>query len=310
MHRFHIYIHFPSENLIEKINSAESYDIYMDNLGIIIDRADCETGAELYYSGSNVDEFGEAIALINEEFGVGNFDHMTVVNLLLQFAHNWEEKPKFIENEDQCLYRLWEIENRELISEFPPYLKEITEHKFLQPGENYILLNITNAFIFQRNFIPIFKDCRSSAINSLPQFIHILIINNFIELENWFEYKRIRRNYNFDDNRHIENHPDYRRDKSPILEGQNGKARLAELLITSITDQRAPEKISKDLLNFDIDKNCYVWFESENAGNQYHGYHVVKPVTHERDKETENIIPPRIKRILEYKLQINQYQVF
>jgi hypothetical protein len=57
------------------------------------------------------------------------------------------------------------------------------------------------------------------------------------------------------------------------------------------------------LVNFDSVKKCYIRFEFENDNpqNQYHGYHLVTPKTHEMDTKAVKDIPQRMKDLIEYR---------
>lgn len=304
MSDFSIYFHFPAEDIFDSVDTEDKFRKFIEELTFLIDRADCEKSSNLFFSESNKDKFIEALRLSEEEYGIGNFSVDLIINELLFNANNWEQKPKFESNENICLYRVWDLDGKQTIEEFPDVLKEITE--CIEHSTNKcLLINVANTYFFNRDYIPVLKDCRDSKTDNFPKLFHIKLVYQFSDLEKWFEENRTARNYNFRDNRHVKSHRDYRNGKSPIIDGEAGKERLSELLKTAITDQRSKEKISKDLINFDIKNNCYVWFEfeNENPQNQYHGYHLVYADTEERNTQAENIIPERIKRILEYRSQ-------
>ncbi len=275
----------------------------IENLINLIDRADCEKGVELYYEGSNKDQLIENLLAMEAFEEIGNFgtiDIETAINTVLQAAgaENWETNPHFNQNENNCLYRIWDFDSRVLINNFPDVLKEVAE-KILSTNEKCLLLNIEKSFHFHREFIPIFKDCRNSQVNQLPKFVHIQFVMDLQQLENWFLGNRLSRNLNISDMRHQENSPQYIPKKSPLLydlRNPENHKKLQKLLTSALGDQRT----SKDLVNYDSEKDCYIWFEYENDNpqNQYHCYHLVKPQTHEIDTTAEAKIPERIIRIL------------
>ena len=137
------------------------------------------------------------------------------------------------------------------------------------------------------------------------QIVIIEVASTFHELEKWFNRERACRKYNYNDFRHIEGHPNYfyyfrngqKIGKSPLLGGLGGQKRAEEILQTAIGDS----KEHSYLINWDFENERYMRFEDENFKNQYHGYHLVKPKTHERDTEEENRISKRVIDILNYR---------
>ena len=304
MNKFHIYIQFPTEEeLLKLIKTEEDGFKFLESIRYLIDRADCEKETDLYYESSNKNLCSEMLLILSEL--IGNFGVMSPVDALNSLlteasAVDFEENPIHVLNENDCVYRLWDFDSRLLEDQFPKVLKEIAQ-KILNTEGHCLLLNINNAIPNTRNFFPIFKDCRDNPENVFPKFLHIYYVNNFEKLEAWIQANRIIRNYNYSDPRHDEGNPQYIHGKSPILGGQNGKERLAELLKTALTDKRAEIHASKDLMNYDDIRKEYVWFEAEESSNQFHGYHLVKPTTHERDSDAIDKIPQRVIDILEYR---------
>lgn len=307
---FHIFLYFPNE-IENYIHSKTEAECFIESIQYLLDRADCETGAILYYSEKNLDDLIKLLHIKMEIENYGTIDIETAFNSLLCSAEICKEQG----NISDCFYGLWDLDSKLiwdlddldskllLKEDFLDILKYASE-KILSTelrNDKCLLVNVYNAFLMRRDFIPIFKDCRNNPDNILPKFVHIYYINNFKEMEAWFENNRIERKYNFQDNRHVENHSNYIRGKSPILDGERGKSKLAELLKTAITDQRTEEHSAKDLINYDNDKQEYVWFENEGSNNQYHGYYLVMPTTHEKDRNAINKIPDRVVNILEYR---------
>jgi len=304
---FNIFIHFPTKDIENEINTRENLEFYFDKIQISIDRADCEKGTRLFYSESNIIDFFKEIKLISE---IENYDFLSFETYLysncLTNADNWEDKQHF-DNSHDTKYCLWNFYENEICSDFPIVLKEITEQKLLNKEEKYLLLNFNRAFDYNRKFIPIFKDNLKNTTQHLPQFIHIYFVTDFFELEKWFKENRIRRNYNFEDNRHIkssnaENSTTKKGNKSPIL--GNDKHHIANLLDDAIGDTNHKNY----LINFDETHNQYVRYEYENKNpqNQYHGYHLVLQETYERDEKEVNKIPEKIKQILNYRKNKNK----
>lgn len=295
--KFNVFLHFLSEDIDQRINSTEEGLAFMESVTICIDRADCEKGSELFYQGSNKDSFLEQLVMIEElgNFGIASPD--VAINILLQdaFAENWEENPQYTPNE--CHYQTATDVNGQqfIMNDIPDILKEIYERKTVDNQSHYILLNLYNKLIFNNKKITIYKICN----NIPPNCQDIFYVKNFNELDQWFNGNRKTRSYNLNDNRHIETHPDYIKEKSPLLGGIGGKPNAEHLLKNAIGDKKETQR----LYNFDENKECYIQFEYEgdNPQNQYHAYHLVKLKTHEIDKKAVNDIPQRVIKILEYR---------
>ena len=305
MDKFNIFIHFPTKNIENEIKSRNDLENYLSEVEIQLYRADCEKGSNLFYDSTNTEKFIDQINLIDE---LGNFEYQNVESLLysdyLTNADNIQDNQKY-ENSDNTKYCLWNFYS-EISDDFPPILKEIAERKLQNEHEKYLLLNINNAFVYNRNFIPVLKDSLKNSTQQLPQFSHIYFVTNFFELEKWFKENRTPRNYNFDDNRHIENHPKSlvnSKDKSPIIGGEKGKQHIASLLEDAIGDTN-----DKDyLINFDEKNGQYVRFEyeNENPQNQYHGYHLVLQGTYDRDEKEVCKISEKILQIIDYRKKMS-----
>jgi hypothetical protein len=297
MDNFRIYLYFPTHRIEQLITPEISAENLIEEIKALITLADCEKGADLLFEGSNKDEFIELINLLEiENYGSYNFEDS--INILLENAENWENSPISAINEDNCIYRLWNFANKSVESPLPT-LKEITESKLQYSHSKTILLNFFNAIFIDKKYFSLFKDCRNDPSEKFPKFVKIEALSDFLTFDKWLQKNRIKRNYNLEDSRHIENHPRYDKTKSPLLGGIGGKQNAANLLITAVGD---PKK-SKDLINFDEGNDSFIWFEYENDNpqNQYHGYHLVKPKTHEKDKVAEAKIPDRIQDLLNYR---------
>jgi hypothetical protein len=304
MDKFNIYLHFP-ENIDKNIQNTPELNNFIDELEMLIMRADCEKGVELYYEGTNRDVFTDTLNIIancDEGYDLQSPDLRIYSLLATATAKDIEIKPSFSINE-HTYYGLWNFDNRGLSDNFSGIFKEITEKKLAgadKNNEKYLLINVFAQLQFNRNFISIFKDSSLKSNVMLPQFVAIEYVIDFKSLEEWFEKNRLPRNYNFKDNRHIENHPDFKK-MSPLLNGD--KEHAASLLKQALGDKREKEY----LINFDEKNGCYIRFEfeNENPQNLYHAYHLVhnkrseKP--HTRDEKAEKEIPERILMLLKYR---------
>jgi len=297
-----VFLHFLTENIDRHITTADEGLAFMESVYICIDRADCEKGTELFYQGSNKDLFLQQLILIQEFSEIGNFGTIppdVAINILLQeaSAENWEENLHY--TSDKCDYQI--VRNKGghqfTINNIPDVLKEIYERKIVDNQSEYILFNLYNNFIINDIKISICKICNNTPSDCQDAF-HI---KNFKELDQWLDENRTPRSYNFEDYRHIEGHPKYVKNppKSPLLGGLGGRQYAEELLPHAVGDKKETQR----LYNFDEKNECYIQFEYEgdNPANQYHGYHLLKPKTHEVDEKAIRDIPQRIVNILEYR---------
>jgi len=310
MDNFNIFLFFPFENIESVVNTEFDLQNYLEEIKILIYRTQCENNTKLFYDSSNISQFIENIETLIE---LGNFEkqyiNILLYEKLLKNADNWQEKP-FFDNSTQTKYCLWNFHTKnkqtnEIAENFPNVLKEITERNLQNKEEKFLFLNINKDFDYKRKFIPILKDNLKNTSQNLPQFIHIQYVSNFQELEKWFKANRKTKNYNFNDNRHLQkesakNTKAKKANKSPIID--NGKQHLATFLEDAIG---YPLKVNY-LINFDDKNSQYIRFEYENDNpqNQYHGYHLVLQETNERDEAQIKKIPQEIKDILDYREKI------
>ena len=163
-----------------------------------------------------------------------------------------------------------------------------------------VFVSLFDKLPYSRPFLSAYKDYPQK-INK-PTFVHIPYVHDFYSLENWLYQNTQKRNLNTTDFRHQEKSPDYIKGKSPLLYDLKNKEN--HNLLQSLLDDAVGDAQEKNILiNFDNEKKCYIRFEYEgdNPQNQYHAYHLVKPITHKRDLIAEKLIPSRIIDILEYR---------
>ena len=296
MNTFYLYIKFP-DNIEELINSADKKDNFIKDVKMLINRADCERGAIVYYDNLSLEVFLDELEAYEEFYDTLSLKDIIRLLLFNNDVRNWKDYQRHELNEDIFYYREWVPENRCSNDDFPAIFKEVAECTFQIVNKDLeFCLLISVGHKHTNKYIYIIKDNRFGA----PMLTAFEVVKNFSDLEEWFKTKRLKRNYNFDDNRHVETHPEYRNGKSPLINGLAGKKNAEELLVDAVGDQ----KESKDLVNFDGLHSCYIWYEYENASNQYHGYHLVinNGTRYIRDvKEEEKMIPDRAKEIIEYR---------
>lgn len=296
MNKIHAYLHFPTglDNLLSNVQEGADF---IEQFQMTLDRADCEKDVQLYYSKTNKDSFFSELNLFQDETFLGNFGGYRfeeVVNILLNETDvkNWETEQLAEQN---CNYKHWISENLEPTDTFPSVLPEMCERELRnrQNGSGkLILINFANAY-FTTDPISMIKTCR----NVQPLFIHLNFVSNFTQMDQWLSENIQVRNYNHNDFRHIETHPNYINGKSPLLDGLGGLQNMANLLGSALGDRRK----MKYLVNFDYNKNQYVRYEDENTNSTYHGYHLVTPGNHDTDEDAVKEISERVKLLIKYR---------
>lgn len=303
MKKNYVFLHFPTD-LDNFAIDADEFGFFLENLTFTIDRVDCEKDTYLFYTVLNKNQFVATLQTLETEVGqIGVFDIETMLNMLLRDCNAEDATPT---NANQNFYGYWNLEvcNISQIQENYIYAAKImTDYLVNDKNSDAILLDIKQSLKVNRSFLPILVDDWSN--NATPQLVLLDYCYNFDTLDNWLIRKQLPRTYNFGDNRHLENHPQYIRGKSPLLGGEGGKKNAEKLLQTAIGDKRK----NKDLVNYDIENQCFIWFEYQNESpqNEYHAYHLVKPRTHERDSRAEGKISERIIEIFKYKKIIEHF---
>jgi hypothetical protein len=294
MQAFHIYIYFP-ENPEEYIKNEEEGRKILKDFQMAIYLADCEKGSLVYYSKSNKDSFFNNLHAFEElsNLKVGSYDFETVVNTF--FIEN-NILAISEDNKTGCQIKIYNSYSNGLDTDLPSVFNAIvTKSSSLRGLDKQIILNFFNAFLSQ-NPVLIIVDCNGD-VNTIT----VPFVTNCKSLFDWLKESRINRSYNFNDNRHIENHPQSQivsHKKSPLLGGLAGKQNASDLLNKAIGDKR----LTKDLIYFDEFNEQYIWYEFENdtPQNQYHGYHLVIPGTYASDVIAIKKIPERVVFLLEY----------
>jgi hypothetical protein len=288
-----VFSFFPTGGFDNQIDTEEKSNDFIKEIRITINRVRYENTASLYYERENYDEF---IEFVNDNAACENYGTLepaAILDLVLRDAAAQKIETKDNEN---CLYRLWNFGM--VTDDFPNTLKYFVDNNIKNDKQKCLFLNFFHAFDF-RGTIPIFKDCQND--ENLPRFVHILQTNQFKDTDEWLNENQKTRQYNVSDNRHIEIHGDYREGKSPIIGGQKGKEILDELLSEALGHNDR-----KILFAYDEQTERYIRYEDENSNEQFHGYHLAIPRTHERDTEAEKLIPEDVKEIIEYRKEIKE----
>lgn len=297
MQTIHAYIHFP-ENLDNDIQSRERGLELLKDFQMAIDLADCEKDSKLYYSKTNKDNFFGNIQALEEFMTIGSYDFETVVNTLFNESEVNAVNESIIEG---CEVKSFQADGGYLVDNLPLIFYDIVrKHTYIVEPDKQIILNLFNGF-FSQNPILLLKHCGITSVTP----IQIEYFTSFAELDTWLEKNRTERNFNNTDNRHIQGSPDYIPGKSPLLGGIAARPKASELLKNALGDKRRNDNVN-DLVNFDEDRNEYLWYEYEgdNPQNQYHAYHLVLHDAHQtRDKVAVGRITSRVIAIIEYRKQ-------
>lgn len=299
MQTIHAYIHFP-ENLDDNIQSRERGLELLKDFQMAIDLADCEKGSKLYYSKTNKDIFFGNIQALEEFMTIGSYDFETVVNALFNESEVNAVNESIIEG---CEVKSYQADGGYLVDNIPLIFYDIIRrHENITESDKQIILNLFNAF-FSQNPVFLIKQCGSSVSS-----VSIDYFTNFSELDSWLINNRLQRNFNNTDARHIHGSSDYIPGKSPLLGGIAARPKASELLKNALGDKRRNDNIY-DLVNFDDERNEYLWYEyeGENPQNQYHAYHLVLHNNNQiRDKLAVGRITSRVIAIIEYRKYINR----
>ena len=210
---------------------------------------------------------------------------------------DWTESPL---QDTTCFYGLWDFDSRYVEQKLPLSIKEASEYS---NKSKTLLVQVKTGFCANEDCLFILKDNSTYANKRCPIFFKIDQVHSLNALENWFQSSRTNRQINTTDQRHNEESPSYIRGKSPLLfdlsRNKLAAKHVQDLLNSAIGDTYE----SKDLMNYDHQKERYIWFENENANNQYHAYHLALPQTHETDDKAINNIPRRAKRFIDMKIE-------
>jgi hypothetical protein len=303
MDTFNVFIIFPNETSVaDAVKDEVTYRAYLNTTKDLIDRADCEKGVHLYYNDSEKKVFINALTLLAESGEFYLLDPNVVINELLRNAIDCTTSEQ--KQQETAFYALWDFDSRQIVPTIPPSVKEAYKYQNeAGMGGKSLLLNIGNEFYPQKKALFVFRDSSTYADAQMPVFVKIDNVNHFEDLNDWFKQNRTLRQLNTIDQRHNEQSPNYDsvRGKSPLLYdlSRNAEAVLhvQSLLNEAISDQYA----NKDLMNYDLEKERYIWFEYENDNpqNQYHAYHLAKPMSHEEDTNAVSRIPERAKRFID-----------
>lgn len=289
MSKFLIFALFPNGSTIDNLGNKVDFDKHITETKCIIDWALCEKDGQIWYDKDNFEEYLDAIKR-NVKSGSFNFSPANLFRKKLQNA-----EPIASKGLSECMYVLLKATGCDY--NVPLVIQKMAEEKYQDDSRKAVLLNLADALNWHRRIIPVLKDCYQIDINCRPQLAIIEFVATWQDLGKWFRGNQIKRALNTNDNRHRDRSPR----KSPLLYNLRDKkenARCEDLLQTALTN---PED-HKDLVNFDDEKECFIWFECEGTNNQYHAYHLVKSEKGERDisSKGERKISDTLRHVFEH----------
>lgn len=298
-----VFIWLPSDRILG-INEEAEFDVFIEELSVLIDRIDCEQDVKLWGNEANITKFSENLETVSYIHGFKGIP----ANLILDNIRD-------VKDSDYSAF-IW-IDSSEKLRE-DEVSNDIAKNivTLFNSTENLLFVNFEKTLSYHRSYLSVISDKEGL---EKPIFVCIPIVLNFEELDEWFKDKfGTERKFNFNANHHNANHRDYNREKTIIIGSEAGKEKLSALLKSALSDKKGRERIGTSLVNFDGDNKCFVWFEYENTNNLYHGYHLTLDESqfHGRDEEsikkiirknkvTIDEIPERVKRILEYRNRTN-----
>jgi hypothetical protein len=296
---FQIFCYFPDS--IEGLPDApDALECFMENVRLQIDLATCEREAALYYDPVGFGDFKAYCELKAEEWGVGRYEVQNYLNLLYNCI---TEKGEELErgNKGSCDYQVIETAHIAVGDEdLKKFLLAALIQHFRKPQTLPLVVDVCSTTRFHRP-LPGWQDCHCTD-EDYPKLAHLRWISGGLKaLHNGLMAHRPPRLLNTADPRHNEKSKRSIPSKSPLLYDFRHPSQIKQanrLLQEALTDPHSGTAASKDLIGYDQEKACFIWFEHENAANQYHAYHLVVQRTHERDLEAEERIPERVKQLL------------
>ena len=297
MNKFNIFIIFPNEATVtEGISDSEDFTRFLKNINDLIDRTDCEVGTKLFFDNAELIAFTTALEALVYAGEFYLIKPKRILSQLLKIAEDWTEKPL---HKSAYFYGDWQFNSRLVVQELPPSVKEAVE--YASQGKT-AFLHVKNEVNAIYNPFFILKDTSSPVESKLPTFTQLDQIHNLDSLEKWFQTNRTRRQLNDKDERHNERSAKYvtkPEKKSPLLYDFRFDTAGIVYVQTLLDEAIGDAQESKDLMNYDLQKKRYIWFENENTNNQYHAYHLAKPNSHEEDDRAVARIPSRAKRFID-----------
>jgi hypothetical protein len=135
---------------------------------------------ELFYDSKNLKVFLQKIAILFDNEYLQKPSTQLKINL--QTSTDWRTNSV---QQPECSYVLWFLDQFEVKAVNNSTLAEMVERILSQTTDKYLLLHLHQSIGINRQFLPVFKDCRHIA--SLPQFVQIEFIADEKEFQLWWD---------------------------------------------------------------------------------------------------------------------------
>lgn len=173
------YLLFPeTDNDFVRIgDNPQSYKNLIEEVALIKKQLKNHKDFELFYDSANINSFIEKAELLIDEKYLANC-RTQLQTLIGSYCRN--VNTSYLRKTD-CYYFNWNINC--LVDNSNNILKELSEAKLLQGQDKIVLINISNAYKTDRDFVYVIKD--ATHYNELPTLITIPITNNEFEFSEW-----------------------------------------------------------------------------------------------------------------------------
>lgn len=290
MKKLYCYFYFPTEKLVDEGITVDNIGSYLKKIRLMLQRAECEHESIILYHNENLNNFSSWLQTLAEE-SLGTVSYKTSLQRLLYDAEDFQDLSKETYPESY-IYQEWAQGSFVPLDSYVEYFLSYVIRENHRIAERCLLMIDIDPRTYDRNPIfVIYADLTEA--NAKPQIVEVNVAHEMEHIHEWLKIHRTPRGYDMNDVRHVEHSPQYERGKSPIIGGEAGKQVLEKLLPEAIGN-----KHQKDLIAYDSSKHQYIWYE-KGQGNEYHGYHLVKPQTYQRDESAIAKIPQAIKHVVD-----------
>jgi len=262
----------------ELFQTEEGFKVFIKELESINYSTNIEE-FEGFYDSLNINNFLKYFEILEE-----CYPHASIRTFrsLLKSFQNWRDTLVQIKEKEYFIFKQITADNS---------FCEMFERKFKNNEDNFSIFNL--------KALELKKSVKITSENKTFEFV---ILDNDTQIENWFSKNRNPQRKFHVIGKHGENgkgnwiNRKGTKDASPLL----CNAKHAQKLLYSAIGENIEQ-----LFNYDTKFKRIIKFHFENTfengENLYHGYHLAHPINHQPDKDEENKIHERIKRILDYR---------
>lgn len=173
------YFLFPEtdEDFIRIGDNPQSYKNLIDEVAVIKQQLKAHKDFELCYDSANVNLFlTKAESLIDEEYLADSRKQLQIL-----FGGNCRNVSTTFLRKPDCIYVNWNINYT--VTDAKRLISEAAEAKLHEAEDETILINISNAYVNNRDSVHVIKD--AIHYTELPQLITVPVANNEIEFSEW-----------------------------------------------------------------------------------------------------------------------------